>query len=569
MGDGELERRSAEDAPSAEVRPPTRLSLVWLVPTAALAVVAYLAYTILSARGPTITITFETAEGLNENQTQVRYKAVTLGTVEDIRLSDDASHIIATVAMTDQAEPFLTESARFWVVRPRLSGGLSAFQAGLETLVSGAYVAIDPGRERGEPQRHFKGMENPPSVRSDEPGTVYYLKADSLAGLSAGAPIFLGGVEVGEVLSYELEERRENVELRVFVHEPYDRRIVPATRFWNTSGLRLAASPEGLRLEIQSARSLLSGGIAFHTPPEAASSPPAAPEATFQLYGNRALAEVGFYNTSLRYVSYFQSSVHGLGPGSEVYMFGQRVGSVTEVELGRDRRPGHDGELAVRVAYVLQPDRIVTEPERPFLTSDGLRDLVRDHTRVVLETSNFITGQKVLSLEYVAGSAPGEVYEEGDSIVLPSESRGLDEIPQAVSQVTNAIARIPFEEIGSNLNRTLAALETTVTSPEFSEAITNLNGTMAEVRELVREAKAGLGPALERLPRVAQKLEQAVDGFDQVLGRQGYGAHSTVQRNLESMMLQVADAARSVRLLTDYLNRHPEALLRGRGTGEP
>ncbi len=152
-----------------------RLSTVWLVPIAALGLVAYLAYSWFSTRGPEITITFETADGLAAQQTEVRYKAVALGLVESIRLSDDASHVVATVRMNEEAEDLLTDHARFWVVRPRLNGGPQALEVGLETLVSGAYVAMDPGAKRGKSSSHFKGLEKPPSVRSDEPGTVYFV----------------------------------------------------------------------------------------------------------------------------------------------------------------------------------------------------------------------------------------------------------------------------------------------------------------------------------------------------------------------------------------------------------
>jgi paraquat-inducible protein B len=183
---------------------------------------------------------------------------------------------------------------------------------------------------------------------------------------------------------------------------------------------------------------------------------------------------------------------------------------------------------------------------------------------VVLETSNFLTGQKVLSLEYVPGAAPEAVAREGDALVLPSVTQGLDELSAAAGEIASSLQRIPFGEIGANLNRTLASVERAVGGPELERAIIALDATFKEVHSLVQRAEAGLGPALLRLPGISERLEHAVEQADAMFGRSGYGSNSTTQRNLQRMMDQVGEAARSIRLLADFLNRHPEAVLSGR-----
>jgi paraquat-inducible protein B len=550
--------------PRAQLRHRLGYSWIWLTPILALVLVGYLIYSLVAERGPVISITFENADGLTEQQTQVRYKAVTLGTVENIELSDDLSHVIVRVRMTARAESFLTEQARFWVVRPRLGGGLRAFQAGLETLVSGAYIAIDPGSSPGELQQDFKGLEEPPSIRSDEPGTVYFLQAESLGGLNAGAPIFCRDVEVGRVLGYDLERSREDVRIRIFVRKPYDEWVKPETRFWNASGLHVDTGSDGLEIGLQSVQSVFSGSIAFQTRSDAEQNPAGPTESTFRLYPSRATADVEMYNLSLPYVSYFQSSIRGLTEGSEVHMFGRRLGAVTSVELMSDPRPEHQGNMAVRVAYVLQPERGLRERDWAALGGPGMRSLVEKQMRVVLETNSFLTGQKVLSLQYVPGATPESVIPEGDTLVLPSLVLGLEELTASASEVASSLSRIPFGEIGVNLNRTLATVDRLVDSPELGGALASLDATFKEVRTLVQRAEAGLTPALARLPAISERLEHAVEQADAIFGRSGYGSNSTTQRNLERMMDQIGDAARSIRLLADYLNRHPEAVLSGR-----
>lgn len=550
------------EAPSAHVRHHVGFSWIWLLPLAALALVGYLFHGLAKEHGPVISITFESADGLTAQQTQVRYKAVTLGVVQDIELSDDLSHVVVEVRMSEQAKGMLNDKTRFWVARPRFSGGLSGLQTGLETLVSGAYVAMDPGPKGGNLQTHFKGLEKPPSVRRDQPGSVYFLQAKTIGGIGEGAPIYYRDVNVGEVLSYELSETE--VRLRVFVQAPYDQQVSKDTRFWNSSGVSIDTGASGLHVEIQSVKSLFAGGITFRNPPHMAKAPRAAAEATFPLYPNEAQAQSGFFGRSVPYVSYFLSSVRGLSEGSEVHMFGKAVGMVTDVELVREPRAGHKQRLVVRVAYSLQPERALRPADRAALEGEGMRSLLRDNLRVVLRTSSLLTGQKELSLEYVPGAAATTESQEGDAWVLPSDSDDLQDIGATVAQIAGKLNRIPFEEMGQNANQILASVQQATASPKLEHALASLDGALQDAGALARQARKDLGPALARLPAISEKLEKAVDSASSALGESGYGEDSTVQRQMERTMTQIADAARSIRLLADYLNRHPEALISGR-----
>jgi len=556
----------------AHLRRHVGFSWIWLLPLATVLLVGYLVIKLVSDRGPTISISFESADGLTAQQTQVKYKAVTLGTVEQIDLSDDLARVIVKVRMSEQSAALLTDKARFWVARPRLGGGLSAVETGLETLVSGAYVAIDPGPKGGKRQTEFKGLEKPPSVRSDEPGSAFFLQAEALGGLGEGAPVFYRDVAVGEVLSADLDDDSPNqsVRLRIFVRAPYDRKVVPETRFWNSSGIRVNTGAGGLRVELQSIKSLLSGGIAFRAPAEAERHARSASESTFRLYADEPQAAVGFYSQGIQYVSYFQSSVRGLSEGSQVQMFGKQLGSVMNIDLVKDPRPGHQGQLAARVAFVLQPERALSESDRQTMQPDGMRALVREQMRVVLASSSLLTGQKELSLQFVPGSkAPPTLVEEAGALVLPSEGQDLQDLSGSLAQILNKVNSIPFEEIGSNASHALASLDRTVGGPELQRAIASLDEALQEVSGLAREAKTNLGPALARLPRISEKLESAVDQAQAAFGQSGYGSDSKTQRSLERMMTQVGDAARSIRLLADYLNRHPESVVSGRKENEP
>jgi paraquat-inducible protein B len=512
-------------------------SWVWLIPVVAAGLVVYLAYSTVSHNGPEVTLTLSTAEGLVVDQTQVKHRAVPLGTVEGIRLADDMRRVVVKLRMRGEARSVLTDHARFWVVRPRLTAGSFT---GLETLVSGAYIEVDPGAPGGKKQRHFEGLEDPPGHESDEPGTVYALRAGRLGSLTAGAPVYNRDVEVGELLSYDLSSEPGKVSMRVFVREPFDKLVHQQTRFWNVSGLSVAMGPEGLHVELESIQALISGGIAFETSPANQHDPPAPENATFTLYGSKDRADDARYRESVPFVTYFDTSIAGLKRGSPVQLDGVQVGMVGDVRLSFDAQTH---KPLARVAFTVQPERLVN-PSDPGTAAlgDTLRQaLAEPGLRAQLESSSFLTGTKDVALYDARDAKAGPLAREGDATVVPGEGAGMDAMAASLSDVANKMEKIPFEAIGRNVN---AALTT--------------------VQHLAMEIDTNATPALQQLPGVLDGVSRAVQNVNGALGADGYGENSEFQHGIKRAMSQVSDAARSFRALADYLDRHPEALLRGR-----
>jgi len=537
------------------------ISPVWLVPIAAAGVALYVAIHAFLARGPLITITFKTADGLVAHQTEVRHKAVKLGTVDEIRLAEDMSHVVVRVRMEAQAEPVLTDHARFWVVRPRLSGGgLAGLQTGLETLVSGAYLAVDPGGPGGIPSESWEGLEEPPSVRSDEPGRVFRLKSDRLGSLSVGAPLFHRDLRVGELLNYENGAAEGPVSIRVFVRAPFDTLIHDNTHFWNTSGVSLDMGPRGLHLEFKSLQSALSGGIAFETPANAASGKPSEGSKVFELYDSEAEAEADFFER-VPCVTYMETSLSGLVEGAPVQLRGVQVGVVTGQKLVFNE----EGVLVARVTFDMQPTRALEDASRS--ARDLTTYILSNGVAVEISSTNFVTGQKVLALEYSGEKA--ELRTEDGALLVPGHGGGgLSDMTSSLGAIAAKLNQIPFADIGRNVDRTLRSVNEIVSGPKLQTALSELSLTLQEVRKLAHDANAGMGPVLARLPDLAEQMQKATQNLNAALGDQGYGQSSAFQQNMAELVTQARDAARSVRLFVDYLERHPEALLRGRSEGD-
>jgi paraquat-inducible protein B len=529
----------SDSVPQPPAKPPRaalrrrRFSFVWLVPLIAAFIACYLGYRTFVEQGPLLTLSFDTAEGLAAGQTQVKYKAVALGTVDSIDLSSDNSHVIVKVRMNDVGRRFLNSHARFWVVRPRFTpGDLS----GLDTLVSGAFIAVDPGLPGGVPQRSFVGLEQPPGVRSNEPGSTYVLKADNIGSLDTGSPVFYRDVQVGEVLGYDLGDGLGPVTVNIFVKAPFDKLVKPQSHFWNSSGITADLQGGGFHLEFQSLQAIISGGVTFNVPPNAQNAPASPDNTIFHLYKSEDEADAAGYQTNVPIVSYFETSVEGLVPGAPVNILGIQVGEVTAVNLIVDPVTG---KAKVRVAMDLQPDRVAPASELAVIDPRVvLQKFVKQGMRVELTTASFVTGQKEISLVDVPGAGPVQMVWEGKALVVANHGGGLDDAISNLSDISAKLDKIPFERIGNNLNTLLITANHTIGGPQVKQALTSLSDTL-------------------------KTANNTLSGVNQ-----DYGDDSDFQHSLQQLLAQANAALQSIKQLTDYLDRHPQSLLLGRGGGQ-
>ena len=536
-----------------------RFSAIWLIPIIALVVAIFLGWRTIGQQGELITISFDSAEGLTSGQTQVKHKNVALGTVESIRLTHDFRNVLVGVRMSRGADSILTDKSRFWVVRPRLSGSNIS---GLETLVSGAYIAVDPVPQ-GNPTKYFTGLESPPGVRSDEPGRTYTLMTGSVSSIGEGSPVFYRGVTVGEVLGYHMPSSGHGpIPVQIFVREPYDHFVHVDSRFWDDSGVEVDFGGGGLKVQIESLQAVLSGGIAFGLSEDRhGDDPPQAPdEAVFKLFDTQKDAITAGYHRRIAFATYFDSSVAGLDVGSEVDLDGLQVGNVTATKLELDPVTG---TARVRVDMEVQPERIFGTPDskddNPPLVAQRLVD---NGMRAQLSTGSFITGSSVISFAFVPNAKPAKVTMDGQTIIIPSEKGGLSGITDSLSDVAAKLDGLPIEQIASHLDDLLAGAGKTVNSPDLKASLHQLAGTLASIHALADHTNRGLTPALKQLPALTSKLEATLDHANTLLA--SYGGNSDFGNNINQLLGQLSDTARSLRLLADFLQRHPNALIFGR-----
>ena len=539
----------------------SRLSLIWAIPVVTVIVGVWLAWSTISQRGSLITVTFETAEGLQANQSHVRHKDVDMGVVQKISLTADLKRVEVTVRMNREAEPLLTDRAQFWVVRPRFFAGAIS---GLQTLFSGSYIDLLPAAGGGDAKRDFVGLENPPVLQSDVPGRTFLLEANRIGSLNLGSPILFRDLEVGEVLGWDVGEMARSITVHAFVRQPFDKYVHDNSRFWNASGAKVQLGTGGLELQVESLRAVVLGGIAFETPDDPAMTGESQADHAFTLYQSKDAADASSFKRSVPFMANFTDSVSGLAVGSPVTLRGLKIGEVSAVSLVYDRA----------LDNVIVPVHITLEPERIALLdlpSDGdldsrMADLVRRGLRVKLETGNFLTGQKQLAMELYPNAGAGELGKQGDAYVIPVLGGRADDIATAATNLVNRLADIPFESIGKNLDQTLAGVNALVNDKQLKESVSALRATLASAQTLVNTLNTGLTPVTQHMPAIAAGLEGAVKRTDKLIGSldSSYGGDSRFSRDVTRLMSQLSDAARSIRVLADLLSRHPEALIRGR-----
>jgi paraquat-inducible protein B len=546
--------------PEAQVRRRRGISLVWVIPLVAAIVAGFLAYRSWISQGPTITITFDTAEGLEAGKTRVRYRDVEVGTVESVRIAPDLQHIEVTAAMVPDAAAFLREGTRFWIVRPRVGvGGVS----GLGTLLSGAYVEVEPGP--GEAARTFTGLEEPPPISSSVPGRRFTLTADTLGTVSRGAPIHYRGIEVGQVLGYELAKER-GIEVAVFIKAPYDDLVRTNTRFWNASGFDLSTSSQGVSLHVASLQALLIGGIEFETMPTSGASEVAAADARFQLFESQNAARLAEFTEKIPFLVYFEGSVRGLNPGAAVEFRGLEVGQVTEIRLEYDP---DTQRFRIPVMLALEPQRLAGYGAivSPAPADHSLMaSLVRNGLRAQLANGNILTGELFVDLAFVPTAPAAELDTSGEVPVIPSVPNTLEALQASLTQILNKIASLPVDQLVVSLTETAQGLESVVTSPDVQQAMHSLSSSMDQLQQTLARVDRETGPLVASFKASADAAAATLRQAETTMGslQRTVGPDSVFTNNVEDAMRELTRAARSIRVFADYLERHPEALIRGK-----
>jgi paraquat-inducible protein B len=359
------------------------------------------------------------------------------------------------------------------------------------------------------------------------------------------------------------------VTIHAFVRAPYDGYVNDETRFWNASGLSIKLAGTGLEIQLESIKALLLGGIAFETPDLRGKVQVAsADNHVFPLFSDRDTAQAASYTRKIQVVSYFPGSVSGLGPGSPVTMHGLTVGRVLDVRLAFDRTKD---VIVAPVRYEIEPERIVGVGQRVFKTdAESVLAVLKAGLRATLQSTNLITGQQQVALDFLRDAPSVEVKEQDGYFVLPSaEGGGFAGLQSSVNTLLDKVNTINFDQIGKDLQNLLQSTSALLSGPQMRETLNKLAATLASADTFTRNLNAGTAPAFKQLPEMTGQLQKTLNNTNKLLVSldAGYGDNTKFSRDLDRLLVQTNDALSSLRALADLLSRHPEALIKGRPAG--
>jgi len=520
-------------APRIKKKSKRNLWFVWLLPIVAAVIGLSIAWHDWSNRGPSITITFQSAAGLEQGKTQIKFRDVVVGTVTGIRLSDSGENVLVDAQLAKDAEGLASEGSQFWVVKPTI--GLSGV-SGLATLLSGVYINVDsndPRRQKAG-KTSFVGLEQPPPIASDRPGTKFSLRAPTLGSLGPGAPIYFLRIAVGVVTDYKLDDNGDGVDIDVFVNAPYDKFVNGNTRFWDESGIYVNVGADGLTVSTESLVSILAGGLAFSTFGPAKDLPP---NHQFKLYDTKAQASAVPIGVAIPIKMDFYQTTRGLVPGAAVSFQGVNIGTIDTTELDFDiyRRKFFTRVHATIYPALLGPvfQTLQRESPTPGEVAKSLMAFVKRGLRAELQTANLLTGSLYISLNMVEGVEPPQKLIAELPFEVPTiESGGIDQIQKQLASIVASIDRIPFDKLA-----------------------TELGVAVSEVTALTRTLDKSLAPELSATLRQVQKTLAEVDGI--------LVSGSPLPAQLDSSLKEMDRAVRATRSLIDELRAKPNSIIFG------
>ena len=520
--------------------------LIWLIPVIALIVGLSLAVKAYIEKGPVITIRFKSGEGVEAGKTKIKYKDVQIGLVRSITIAKDRSSVLVTADLAKEAADFLKADTRFWVVRPRITGSSIS---GLGTLTAGSYIGMDVGKSK-EDKTDFAGLETPPVVTMDMPGRQFVLHTADVGSLSVGSPLFYRHLQVGEVVSSDLDKDGETVVLRVFIRSPYDTFVRDSTLFWHASGIDFKLDANGMTVNTESLLSIVMGGIAFQTPDDFDEAPQAEQGRSFTLFSNKDEALKRPDSIVENYLLVFKESVRGLSVGAPVDLRGITVGEVTKIKAELDPE-SKNVTMVVQIRFYperLKPRSQASSEQKSIADSHKLLDaMVKKGFRAQLKSGSLLTGQLYVALDFFPEAAPARINWNRNPALLPTIGGNMAQFQTSLMKIVQKLEKMPLEELASDARKTVQSLDATLKSAD--KLLKNIDTTVVpETRLMMEDVRKTLDGANKALAEVKQTM----------------AADAPLQVDLRDTLRELGKAAQSLRVLGEYLERNPETLIRGK-----
>nr|WP_294863492.1 intermembrane transport protein PqiB [uncultured Pseudogulbenkiania sp.] len=536
-----------ENQHPARTRPLRRLSMVWIVPIIAMLAGLWMIYDTWSKLGPEITLNMASAEGITPEKTTIRVLDVNIGKVTAVRLSPDNKSVRVTARLDADTDSLLSVDSRFWVVKPRIDKtGVS----GLGTLLSGAYIQLQPGKSP-ERKTEFQALASAPVTGPDVPGLRIRLNGQNVRVLSVADPVLYQGFQVGRVETAHFDPATRQMNYQLFIEQPYDRLVTDTSRFWVASGLQISATAEGLKIRTGSLETLVSGGVAFDVPRGRPLGGRVANMTPFNLYPDQDSINEQYSGRHIDYLAFFDESVRGLTVGAPVEYRGLRIGTVQALPYPlKSQKRWVLGERRIPVLLRIEPDRIESFTQsRPNDWQQEIERAIGEGLNARLKTGSLLTGAVFVDLDFDGKLRERHTASVDGLPVLPTTSGGLAQIETKVIALLNKLNGLKLDTTLNTADQTLAEGQRTLS--EVRRLTQRLDGLLAQ-------------PDTQQLP---QDLRGTLQELQQTLN--GVSPQSPAYQQLQQSLSTLNQLLREMRPVVRTLDEAPNALLFNRSARDP
>jgi paraquat-inducible protein B len=374
---------------------------------------------------------------------------------------------------------------------------------------------------------------------------------DAAGARSGDTAVDYRGLKVGQVDKVELTSDGGQVRMTLRLEDRMKPFLREGTRFW-LEGANPSLS------DLKSLTSVISGPTVRMQPG------PGRPARSFVGMDRAPVLQSAPRQPLVPYVVSFDGDVGDLQVGAPVRLRGFTVGRVSAVRLAYD--PGTD-ELSAPVTIALDPARIGLPAGRGRGALDGaLSRWVARGLRAQLTQEPPVVGSRTVSLTFTGSHTAAGLQPGGPYPAIPTEGSGsIDDLTGKADRILTRIDNVPIERIGRDLAATADRVHALVASPRLQDSVAHLDSTLAEVDRTVHEVSPKVDQLVAQLRRAAAAAEQTAQAAGQVVS----GSPASQDSDLPTALHELTETARSIRALADYLDRHPEALIKGRKGDRP
>ena len=529
----------------ANIKKPNQISAIWIVPIVAFAIALWMLFQFINNKGPEITIIMPTAEGISIGKTEIKLLNVKVGIVTDITLSKNYDYIQIKAQINKDTERMLNDQTQFWVVKPRIG---SAGVSGLETILSGAYIQIQPG-ESTTSKLNFTALELPPVAPLSSKGIRVVLSHDKAGKLNIGDPVTYRGFTVGRVekTSFDLAEKKALYQL--FILEPYNGLLLSGSQFWLTSGIDVKLNADGFNVQVDSLQSLLSGGVTFGVPAgENIGQPFSDGLVKLPLFDNYEQVKEGLYKQYVKFIMEFDESIRGLQADAPVEYRGIRIGTVLEAPYDVSFSESNTSSIKIQILVKLELGRLFDKNNNISLSTfqQAFEQHFKNGLKAKLETGNLLTGALFVDTEFDAPEPGFKMTKVQEYNVFPTKKGEFAMVQQQISSLFNKVNDLPLNDAVESMARSMNSLDKTLVSA---------NTTFKKLNALVSQEATQTIPA--DIQTSLKQLQKTLDGFS---------PSSVMYNDLEQALKKFEQVLSELQPVLRQINDKPNSLVFGEDT---